>query len=66
MAVARAGGAVRLWRISAIPSRAARLVKNGVPENKLMAKLKTDDLGWRLSFTGERLDHLYSELSRTK
>jgi hypothetical protein len=53
-------------RIDALVSRATLLVRNGVPKNELMAQLKTDDLGWRLSFTGDRLDHLYAELSRVK
>jgi len=31
-----------------------------------MGQLKTDDLGWRLNFTGDRLDRFYAELSGTK
>jgi hypothetical protein len=30
-----------------------------------MAQLKTDDLGWRFSFTGDALDRFYAELART-
>jgi len=31
---------------------------------ELMARLKTDDLGWRFNFTGAQLDSFYTELSR--
>ena len=40
-------------------------MKQGVPEDQLMAELKTGDLGWQLSFTGDQLDRFYAELSRT-
>jgi cyclase len=53
-------------KIDTLVSRATRLVKKGVPEDQLMAQLKTDDLGWRLNFTGDRLDCFYAELSRSK
>ncbi len=43
--------------------RAADLIKNGVPKNQLMTQLKTEDLGWHLSYTGSRLDDFYLELS---
>ena len=60
-----------IWKRSrprSIPmvSRATGLVKKGVPKDQLMAQLKTDDLGWQLSFTGDQLDGFYAELSRTK
>ena len=54
------------YRVETLVSRAALLVGKGVPRDQLMAQLKTDDLGWRLSFTGDRLDHFYAELSRLK
>ncbi len=53
-------------KIDTLVSRAAELVKNGVPRDQLMAQLKTDDLGWHLNFTGEQFDGFYSELSATK
>ena len=53
-------------KIDTLVSRAAGLVKKGVPKNQLMAQLKTDDLGWRFSFTGDRLDHFYADLSQAK
>jgi glyoxylase-like metal-dependent hydrolase (beta-lactamase superfamily II) len=53
-------------RIDALASRAIAVVGKGVPKEQLMAELKTDDLGWRLSFTGEQLDRFYTELSEAK
>jgi cyclase len=46
--------------------RATDLVKKGVQKDQLMARLKTDDLGWRLSYTGNQLDHFYAELTAAK
>ena len=31
-----------------------------------MAQLKTDDLGWRFSFTGDQPESSHAELSQTK
>jgi glyoxylase-like metal-dependent hydrolase (beta-lactamase superfamily II) len=53
-------------RIDRLVSRARRLVKNGVAKDQLMAQLETDDLGWRLDFTGDQLDGFYAELSRAR
>jgi hypothetical protein len=53
-------------RIDSLTSRAIALVKNGVAKDRLMAELRTDDLGWRLSLAGEALDRFYSELSQVK
>ena len=53
-------------KIDTLVSRAAGLVKDGVPKDQLMGKLKTDDLGWQLSFTPEQIDHFYSELSQAE
>jgi hypothetical protein len=53
-------------KLDMLVSRATGLVKNGVPKDQLMAQLKTDDLGWQFSFTGDQLDRFYSELSQTK
>ncbi len=53
-------------RVDTLVSHAALLVRNGVPKNQLMAELKTDDLGGRLNFTGDQLDHFYAELSHLK
>jgi glyoxylase-like metal-dependent hydrolase (beta-lactamase superfamily II) len=53
-------------KIDTLVSRAAALVKKGVAKDQLMAQLKTDDLGWGFTFTGERLNRFYAELSRTK
>ena len=64
--VARADLEAFKSKIDAVASRAEGLVKAGVPKEQLMARLKTDDLGWRFNFTGDPLDHFYAELSRTK
>ena len=53
-------------KIDTMVARATGLVKQGVPEDKLMAQLKTDDLGWQLSFTGPQLDSFYADLAKTK
>jgi glyoxylase-like metal-dependent hydrolase (beta-lactamase superfamily II) len=53
-------------KLDTVVSRATRLVKQGTPKDQLMAQLKTDDLGWRFSFTGDQLDRFYDELSHPK
>jgi cyclase len=53
-------------KLDTLVSRAAELAKEGVPKDQLMAQLKTDDLGFQLSFTGDQLDHFLAELSSTK
>ena len=52
-------------KIDTTVARATGLVKQGVPKDQLMAQLKTADLGWQLSFSGDQLDSFYAELSRT-
>jgi glyoxylase-like metal-dependent hydrolase (beta-lactamase superfamily II) len=52
-------------KIDTMVARATGLVKQGVPKDQLMAQLKTADLGWQLSFSGDQLDSFYAELSRT-
>ena len=53
-------------KLSTLISRATGLVSKGVGKKQLMARLNTDDLGWRLNFTGARLDSFYAELSRAR
>ena len=53
-------------KMDTLVSRATELVKKGVPEDRLMSQLKTDDLGWRFSFTGDQLNRFYAELSQAK
>ena len=65
-AISRADLEALKTKIDTLVSRATRLVKHGVPKDQLMAQLKTDDLGWQLSFTGDQLDSFYAELSQTK
>ena len=65
-AVSRADLEAFKTKIDTLVSRAAGLVKTGVPKDQLMARLKTDDLGWRFNFTEDRLDPFYAELSQAK
>jgi cyclase len=53
-------------KIDTVVLRATGLVQKGLPKDQLMAQLKTDDLGWKLNFTGEDLDRFYAELSQPK
>jgi len=53
-------------KVDTLVSRAAKLVKGGVSKDQLMAKLRTDDLGWRFDFTADCVDRFYAELSRPK
>ena len=53
-------------KLDTLVSRAVGLVKKGVPKDQLMAQLKTDDLGFQLSFTGDQLDYFFAELSSTR
>lgn len=64
--VTRAGLEAFKTKIDTLITRAAGLVGRGVPKNQLMAQLKTDDLGWRFSFTGAPLDRFYAELLQLK
>jgi len=54
------------WHTFADRARAA--IKAGTPKDKLMASIKTDDLGWNVNtplFTQPaRLDPFYAELSK--
>ena len=51
-------------KIDTVIARARQLVKSGVPKDELMAKLKTDDLGWQFNFTADQVNGFYAELSR--
>lgn len=53
-------------RMETLVARASELVKSGVSKDQLMARLKTDDLGWSFSLTGDQLDRFYAELSQPK
>jgi len=53
-------------KIDTLVSRASALVEKGIAKDQLMSQLKTDDLGWKLNFSGEQLDGFYAELSRSK
>ena len=51
-------------------SRAEEQVKKGTPKDKLLASIKTDDIGWNVTTaqwnTPARLDPFYEELSKAK
>ena len=51
-------------------SRAKELVKQGTPKEELLAKIKTDDIGWNLNNqqwqNPQRLDPFYAELQAAK
>ena len=64
--VTRAGLEAFKTKVDTLVARATELVKQGVPKDQLMAKLKTDDLGWRLSFTPDQVDGFYDELFENK
>jgi glyoxylase-like metal-dependent hydrolase (beta-lactamase superfamily II) len=53
-------------KIETLILRATLLARKGIPKDQLMAKLKTDDLGWEPNFKGEQLDRFYAELSQAK
>jgi hypothetical protein len=53
-----------------IVSRAKELVKAGTPKEQLIAKIKTDDLGWNINNAqwnqAARLDAFYEEMKNSK
>jgi glyoxylase-like metal-dependent hydrolase (beta-lactamase superfamily II) len=53
-------------KIDAVVSLATELVKRGVPKDQLIAQIRSDDLGRRLSFSGPQLDSFYAEVAKAK
>ena len=51
-------------RVDAVATRAGALVRAGVGKDALMGRLRSDDLGWQLAYSGPVLDGLFAELSR--
>ena len=51
-------------RVDAVATRAGALVRAGVGKDALMARLRSDDLGWQLDYSGPALDGFFAELSR--
>jgi hypothetical protein len=53
-----------------IVARAKELVKAGTPKEQLIAKIKTDDLGWNINNAQwnqpARVDAFYEELKNAK
>lgn len=64
--ITRADLALYRAKIGTLVSRATSLVREGVPKDRLMSRLKTDDLGWQFDFTGSQLDLFYADLSLSK
>jgi cyclase len=50
-------------KLDTLVSRAAQMVEIGVPKDQLMARLKTDDLGWRFDLSASQIDGFFAELS---
>ena len=51
-------------KLNTVISRAIEAVKKGTPKDQLVGAIKTDDIGWRLNITGERVDLFYDEISK--
>jgi len=64
--VTKAGLEAYKAKVDILISRARELVKKGVPKAQLIAHLKTDDLGWTLTYTPAQIDRFYAELSQAK
>jgi hypothetical protein len=63
--IARAEVETFKTKIDTLVARASTLVKSGVPKDKLMSQLKTDDLGLTLTFSPDQIEHFYGELSQS-
>jgi len=50
-------------RLDTVLGRATALVHDGVPPGQLMARLRTDDLGWQFRFSDEQAASFHAELS---
>ena len=53
-------------KMDTLVARGSELVRQGVPKDQLMSRLKTDDLGWKLNFTEEQVDGFYAELTHSQ
>ncbi|HEX5227947.1 MAG TPA: MBL fold metallo-hydrolase [Bryobacteraceae bacterium] len=51
-------------KFDTVMARARELIKQGVPQDQLLAKLKTDDIGWAPRIP--KIDAFYAELSAAK
>jgi glyoxylase-like metal-dependent hydrolase (beta-lactamase superfamily II) len=55
-------------KVATFRDRARELVRQGVPKDQLMARIKTDDLGWNVTqglwARQDRIDGLYADASR--
>ena len=53
-------------KLQLLVRRARKLVASGVPKDRLMTELKSEDPGWKLDFQGAQLDGFYAELAGLK
>jgi glyoxylase-like metal-dependent hydrolase (beta-lactamase superfamily II) len=53
-------------RLDTLTARSAALVEAGMPKDRFLAALVTDDLGWKLHLDDEQIDRLYADLARTR
>jgi hypothetical protein len=53
-------------KLDTLAARAVTLANKGVPKDEFMAQIKTDDLGWQSSFSGDQIDRSYAELSQRR
>jgi cyclase len=51
-------------KVDTVMARAKELVRKGVPQDQLLAQLKTDDIGWAPRIP--KIDAFYAELSESK
>jgi hypothetical protein len=51
-------------KFDTVIARARDLVRQGVPQDQLLAQLKTDDIGWTPRIP--KMDAFYAELSASK
>lgn len=53
-------------KLDVLVARGAALVRQGLPRDRLLAQLQTQDLGWSFSFNPEQIDRLYADLSQIR
>ena len=55
---------VRAWKtkFDTVMARAKELIRKGVPQDQLLAQLKTDDIGWKPRIP--KMDAFYAEMSQ--
>ncbi len=66
LGVTRAGFEAYKSKVDTLITRAAALVKQGVPKDQFPVRMKAEDLGMPLDFTPEQFNRFYAELSAAK